>query len=73
MLELLIPIMVALIVGGPAWWVAHRGRTENSTDHAIVADMLSGVLKNQGHAEIWRKAHDEKHDELEDAIAELTP
>ena len=65
--EWIIPIVVALIMGGPAW----RFAKSNKADHGVVQGLIKDVVIGQARTEVWQTGHDIVHAKLLDRIEHI--
>tara|TARA_Y100000034_G_scaffold101059_1_gene125036 strand:+ start:104 stop:346 length:243 start_codon:yes stop_codon:yes gene_type:complete len=72
MREVLMPIAIAIIMGGPAWFGIRRLRRENTDQHSNNTSLLQNVCyrveKIDGEVDglqVWTATHTERHRALE--------
>jgi len=71
-LDLLTPVAVAVIMGGPAWFGIRRLRRENTEQHDSNSSLLGHVSRQVDKIDtevdglhVWTAKHDEHHRHLE--------
>lgn len=55
---LLLPVLVAVIMGGPAWLTAKRAREEGLSVASLLVDRLERIEGKMDDFHAWRIAHD---------------
>lgn len=63
-----VPILVAVIMGGPAWYTAKTARKEALTVSGLIVERLERIESSLSDFSIWRAAHEAL---LDSEVAEL--